>query len=70
MAKAKYETDEERKAAIRKRENEYKKRSMRLVSIRFHKASDADVLARLDSVPNKADYVRTLIRKDIGGGGD
>ncbi len=27
--------------------------------------SDADVIARLDSVPNKNDYVRRLIRADI-----
>lgn len=39
---------------------------MRTVSFRFNKESDKDVIERLDSVPNKTDYVRSLVRKDIG----
>lgn len=61
----KYETEEERKRAIAAANNEYKKRCMRLIALRFHKTSDAKVLARLDSVGNKADYVRKLILSDV-----
>lgn len=31
----------------------------------FMRKSDADIIAKLDSVPNKSGYVRELIRRDI-----
>lgn len=34
-------------------------------NIRFYNATDADVIEKLKSVPNKADYIRQLIRADI-----
>lgn len=36
------------------------------VSVVFHlrRDTDTDILAKLDSVPNKSDYIRDLIRKD------
>lgn len=33
--------------------------------IRFNNEKDADVIEKLNSVPNKADYIRQLVRKDI-----
>lgn len=33
--------------------------------VRLRKDADADVIARLESVPNKTEYVRRLVRKDI-----
>ena len=48
------------------RSSEWSKEHMRTVSFRFNKESDKDVIERLDSVPNKTDYVRSLVRKDIG----
>lgn len=61
----KYENDEQRKKAIQKSSDEYHKRAMRVVGMRFHRQSDALVLAKLDSVENKTDYVRQLILRDI-----
>lgn len=34
------------------------------VIIRLRKDADADIIARLNSVPNKTEYIRELIRKD------
>ena len=34
--------------------------------IQLHKDNDADIIHKLDSVPNKAGYVKGLIRDDIG----
>lgn len=33
--------------------------------VRYAKSTNADVIAKLDSVPNRADYIRQLIRADI-----
>lgn len=49
-------------AAIKAR---YEKKVMRRYELRYHKGIDSDIVAKLDSVPNKNDYVRGLIRKDI-----
>lgn len=34
------------------------------VAIRLNKATDADVIARLEEVPSKAGYIKQLIRRD------
>ena len=39
--------------------------NVRRITIALMRKSDADVLAKLDSVPNKTDYIRQLIRSDI-----
>lgn len=31
----------------------------------FMRKTDAEIIAKLDSVPNKASYIRELIRRDI-----
>lgn len=33
--------------------------------LRFRLDNDADVIARIESMPNKAGYVRALVREDI-----
>ncbi len=43
----------------------YQKSSTKSVSIRFM-PGDADLLAWLDAQPNKAGYVKALIREDMG----
>lgn len=43
----------------------YAKEHMRAIGVKFHVENDWDVLARLDSVPNKMQYIRQLIRDDI-----
>lgn len=42
----------------------YQKQSTKNVSIRFMPA-DADLLAWLDAQPNKAGYIKALIREDM-----
>ena len=41
------------------------KASMKAMTIRFNLEGDADVLAKLEGVENKTDYIRRLIREDI-----
>lgn len=36
-----------------------------LVPIRLNKKTDADIIEKLQSVDNKAGYIKALIRKDI-----
>jgi len=44
----------------------YQKANMTAVKIRLHNEHDHDVIAKLNSVPNKTDYIRQLILADIG----
>lgn len=55
-------TDAQRKA-IRK----YNTANTRQISLNFSLNYDADILAQLDSVPNKQGYIKELIRADIAG---
>ena len=34
-------------------------------NLKFNNRTDADVIAKLASVPSKQDYIRQLIRKDL-----
>lgn len=45
--------------------DKWQSQNVRRVTIAFMRKTDADILARLDSVPNKTDYIRKLIRADI-----
>lgn len=45
----------------------YNKKHTRLLPIRLNCNTDADILARLESVPSKAGYIKELIRKDMQG---
>jgi hypothetical protein len=36
-------------------------------NLKFHRKNDAEVIFRLDTVPNKIAYIRELILKDIEG---
>lgn len=46
------------------REN-WRKAHTKIVNVRFNTETDKEVLEKLDSVPNKADYIRGLINNDI-----
>ena len=46
-------------------DNEFIKENYIQVHARFRKTSDSDVIEKLNSVSNKADYLRKLIRDDI-----
>lgn len=45
--------------------NKYNKEQMKLYSVRFHRRNQADIIAHLDSQPNKAGYIAGLIRDDM-----
>lgn len=49
----------------RKAEADWRAKNIRQIKFQFNLENDADVLAKLDNVPNKQDYVRRLIREDI-----
>lgn len=36
-----------------------------MVSAKLNRRTDADILQKLESVPNKATYIKALIRQDI-----
>ena len=48
--------------------DKWKKNNTKQYAFRFMTKSDADIIAKLDNVPNKADYIRQLIRADINPG--
>lgn len=51
----------------RKRANaKWNAKALKKITLQFNKTNDADVLRKMDSVPNKTDYVRQLVREDIG----
>ena len=35
------------------------------IQVKYKKTSDSDVIEKLNSVPNKADYIRQLVLDDI-----
>ena len=47
----------------------YNKSHTKQVPLRFNLKTDADILEKLDSVPNKLGYIKSLIRADIERGG-
>ena len=55
-----------RTEAQKRARNKWQAKAMRQIALRFNRENDADVLRKMDSVPNKTDYVRQLVRDDIG----
>ena len=43
----------------------YQKRTYTSISFKFRTKDDKDVLDKLKSVPNKSDFLRTLIRQAL-----
>ena len=54
-------TTEAQKRASRK----YNAANTKQIVIRLNKRTDADVIAALESVPNKQGYIKALIRADV-----
>ena len=48
-----------------KANNKYNQANTVQVIIRLNKKTDADIISMLQSVDNKAGYIKALIRKDI-----
>lgn len=46
-------------------QDRWKKANTTTMMIRWMNVSDADIIAKLQTVPNRADYIRKLIRADI-----
>ena len=51
--------------AMYDRNNAYAKEKYRAYSLRFDRLDGSDIIQKLDSVPNKNDYIASLIRADI-----
>ena len=47
----------------------YDAKATRKILLKMNKATDADILQRLDNVPSKQGYIKALIRDDIAKGG-
>lgn len=45
--------------------DKYNKTKMKLYSFRFHLVNQADIIAHIESQPNKAGYIARLIREDM-----
>ena len=45
--------------------NKYNKENTKQILIRLNKNTDADIIARLDSVDSKQGYIKELIRDNI-----
>lgn len=65
MANIKYKTERQARAAQQKNLAKWQKENTVSVHIRFFAKGDSDVIQKLKSVENKADYIRKLIRADI-----
>lgn len=61
----KYHTEKERKLAAFRATDKWRKKHMTRVVMRLRNEEDADVIAKLESVPNKIEYIRSLVREDM-----
>ena len=50
---------------VKKAQSKYDAKATRLITMKLNLKTDADILAKLDSVENKQGYVKELIRNDI-----
>lgn len=50
-----------------KAKEEYDKRTAYGVYLKLNKGTDADLIEKLESVPNRQGYIKNLIRKDMEG---
>lgn len=55
----------EKLQAMYDRQNAFSKEHYRSFSIRLKKTEHADVISKLESVPNKNEYIASLILSDI-----
>lgn len=46
--------------------NRYNKANTKQYQIRLNLKTDADLIEKMESVPNKLGYIKSLIRADIG----
>lgn len=53
-----------------KAKKEWNKANTQRVIMKLNKNTDSDIIARLDEVPSKQGYIKSLIRKDIAKKGE
>lgn len=51
--------------AIETPQTRYDATHIQRISLKLNKGTDADILAKLDSVPNRQGYIKALIRADL-----
>lgn len=51
-------------------QQKYDSVNCRFFHLKFNLRTDADVIAKLESVPSKQDYLRQLVRKDLAASKD
>jgi hypothetical protein len=56
--------DDKTKESLRRSQRKYQDKCKTYV-MRFRRDKDGDVIGKLESVPNKTDYVRQLVQNDI-----
>ena len=64
----KYKTEKQKKKAVNKQQNQYRKRAYYSFNVKFHKVHNALVIEKLKEVENRTEYIRMLIEKDIENG--
>ncbi len=60
-----HNTERRKKLAHQEQVNKFNKNCTTSFAFRFHNMNDQEVINKLNSVPNKVDYVRQLILQDI-----
>lgn len=61
----KYHAEKERKLAAFRATDKWRKKHMASMVMRLRNEEDADVIAKIESAPNKVGYIRTLVREDM-----
>lgn len=59
----------DRLQALYDRQNAYAREKYRAISLKLERSNHADVITKLETVPNKLDYIVRLIRADIAENG-
>lgn len=61
-------TEQERRQRQAASRRKYDSTKTKQYVMRLRLGADADVIGRLDSVPSKTEYIRSLVRQDIKDG--
>ena len=60
-------TEEEKRLSHIKAVKKHKKKAGKQYLLQLNKNTDVDIIKKMESVPNKTGYLKTLIRQDISG---
>lgn len=64
-----YQTEEEARRAKNLAKDKYDKENTRPLKLKLNLKLDADILAKLETVPSMQGYIKRLIREDIARNG-